>query len=208
MQVALAPQVVPHEPQFFGSVPVVTHVPAQQDWPVEQACPQLPQLPELVWVLIQLPLQQVPLPPPGSGQVTPFCDVLATQVPLLHVWQVLHVPHEMVPPQPSEPVPQVWPPVHVVEGVHPQTFGVPPPPQVCGDLQLPQLSVPPQPLEIVPQFLPWTAQVVGVQQVPLLQTWPDEQQLLPQVAAEEAQAHFPLVHVWFVPHVVPQAPQL
>lgn len=57
----------------------------------------------------------------------------------------------------------------------PQTFGVPPPPHVCGDVQVPQVRVPPQPSEIEPQFLPWAAQVVGVQEsmhVPLVQTWP------------------------------------
>lgn len=208
VQVLLGPQAVPQEPQFFGSVLVPTHVPAQQVWPDEHAFPQLPQLLAFVAVSTQLPLQQVPEPPPESEQVAPFCEELATHVPLLHVWHVLHVPQVIVPPHPSDPVPHVWPPVHVVEGVHPQTFGVPPPPQVCGDLQLPQLSVPPQPLEIVPQVAPCAVQVVGVQQVPLLQTCPDEQQLVPQVAAEEAQTHLPLVHVWFGPQVAPQAPQL
>ena len=45
----------------------------------------------------------------------------------------------------------------------PQTFATPPPPHVCGDVQVPQLSVPPQPLEIEPQFLLWAAHDVGVQ---------------------------------------------
>ena len=48
----------------------------------------------------------------------------------------------------------------------PQTFGVPPPPQVCGAVQEPQLKVPPQPSGMLPQLSPWAAQVVGVQ--PLL----------------------------------------
>jgi hypothetical protein len=208
LQVALAPQAVPHEPQFLGSALVLTQVPAQHTCPDAQTLPHPPQLLGLVAVSMQLPLQQVPEPPLDSEQAAPFCEVLATQVPLLQVWQVVHVPQEMVPPQPSDPVPQVCPPVHAVEGVQPQTFGVPPPPQVCGDLQLPQLSVPPQPLEMVPQVACCAAQVVGVQQVPLLQTWPDEQQLMPHVAVEEAQAHFPFVHVWFAPQTVPQAPQL
>lgn len=47
-------------------------------------------------------------------------------------------------------------------GVHPQTFGVPPPPHVCGALHCPQLNVPLQPFEIVPQSLPCFTQVVGV----------------------------------------------
>lgn len=36
--------------------------------------------------------------------------------------------------------------------------------------------VPPQLSEIEPQLTPWIAQVVGVQQVPPLQTWPEAQQ--------------------------------
>jgi hypothetical protein len=36
-------------------------------------------------------------------------------------------------------------------GVQPQTFGVPPPPQVCGALHVPQLNAPPHPLGAVPQ---------------------------------------------------------
>ena len=42
-------------------------------------------------------------------------------------------------------------------------------------LQVPQLSVPPQLSEIVPQFLPWAAQVVGLQQVPFRQVEPEGQ---------------------------------
>src|SRR5262245_57632094 len=49
----------------------------------------------------------------------------------------------------------------------PQTFGVPPPPQVCGRVHVPQSRVPPQPSAIIPQFVPWAAHVVlGVQHVP------------------------------------------
>jgi hypothetical protein len=44
----------------------------------------------------------------------------------------------------------------------PQTFGVPPPPQLFDPLQVPHWSVPPQPSLIAPQFLLWAAQVVGV----------------------------------------------
>src|SRR5207245_4863365 len=50
--------------------------------------------------------------------------------------------------------------------VGPQTFATPPPPQICGAVQVPQVSVPPQPSRIVPQFFPWAAQVVGVQTQP------------------------------------------
>src|SRR2546425_4202598 len=54
-------------------------------------------------------------------------------------------------------------PVAVRVSFGPQTFAMPPPPQICGAAQVPQASVPPQPSRIVPQFLPWAAQVVGVQ---------------------------------------------
>src|SRR5207253_11364881 len=57
-------------------------------------------------------------------------------------------------------------PVAVRVSVGPQTFAVPPPPQICGAVQVPQVSVPPQPSRIVPQFFPWAAQVVGVQVQP------------------------------------------
>ena len=50
--------------------------------------------------------------------------------------------------------------------VTPQTFGVPPPPQVSGRVHVPQPRVPPQPSAIVPQFAPAAAHVVGVQHVP------------------------------------------
>jgi hypothetical protein len=72
----------------------------------------------------------------------------------------------------------------------------------------PQLRVLPQPSEIVPQFLPWAAQVVGVQQVPLVQIWLAAQQLLPQVLAGAAHVHLPLTHVKLAPQASPQAPQL
>lgn len=41
----------------------------------------------------------------------------------------------------------------------PQTFGVPPPPQVSGELQVPQFRMPPQPSDTWPQFFPSDAQV-------------------------------------------------
>ena len=48
----------------------------------------------------------------------------------------------------------------------PQTFAVPPPPQVWGAVQEPQERVPVQPSAMEPQFLPWASQVVGVQVEP------------------------------------------
>jgi hypothetical protein len=83
-----------------------------------------------------------------------------------------------------------------VVGVHPHTFAVMPPPQLCGGVQLPQASCPPQPLGMLPQFLPCAAQVVGVQpqtlgvppppqvwlpvQVPQLSMPPQPSEMLPQ----------------------------
>jgi len=73
------------------------------------------------------------------------------------------MPQFGVPPQPSAMVPQFFIcPAHVI-GVQPHTFAVPPPPQVCGVMQVPQVNVPPQPFGIVPQFLPAAAHVVGTQ---------------------------------------------
>ena len=45
--------------------------------------------------------------------------------------------------------------------MQPQTLGVPPPPQVCGDAQLEQVYVPPQPLGTEPHF-PAQAVAIGV----------------------------------------------
>ena len=61
--------------------------------------------------------------------------------------------------------PQFFPCAAHVVGVQPHTFGVPPPPHVCGDVHVPQLSVPPQPLLTDPQFLPISAQLFGTQMV-------------------------------------------
>jgi hypothetical protein len=81
----------------------------------------------------------------------------------------VQLPQLNVPPQPFEMLPQFLPCAAHVVGVQvlppPQTFAVPPPPHVCGEVQLPQLNVPPQPFEMLPQFLPCAAHVVGVQLV-------------------------------------------
>jgi hypothetical protein len=71
----------------------------------------------------------------------------------------------MVPPQPSS----TWLPQSFVGAggqalrVHPQTFGVPPPPQVLGDVHAPQFTVPPQPSGTVPQLSPAGHVGIGVQ---------------------------------------------
>lgn len=79
--------------------------------------------------------------------------------------QHLPVPHEpqlSVPPQPSGAGPQTWK-SHasaIVSGLQPHTPGVPPPPQVCGDVQLHATSAP-QPFENAPQTPP-THGLIGV----------------------------------------------
>jgi hypothetical protein len=72
-----------------------------------------------------------------------------------HVWPVLHVPHVIMPPQPSIAVPQTSPDGQVVAGLQPHWLAVPPPPHVWGELQFPpQVRVPPQPSDMVPQLAP------------------------------------------------------
>ncbi len=67
--------------------------------------------------------------------------------------------------QPSSIMPHSAPSSsQVVVGVHspsPQTFGVPPPPQVSGSVQVPQSIIVPQPSSIMPQLALSAAQVVG-----------------------------------------------
>jgi hypothetical protein len=67
-------------------------------------------------------------------------------------------------PQLLVTVPQLSGAGHEVKlGVHPQTLGLPPPPHVCGAVQLPpQLTVPPQPSGRVPQFFPPAQRVAAV----------------------------------------------
>jgi hypothetical protein len=72
-----------------------------------------------------------------------------------------HVPHGIVPPQPSSTTPHVFP-LHALvgmRGVHPQTFGTLPPPQVApvpasSQVEGPQTTGPPQLSLAVPQLLP------------------------------------------------------
>jgi hypothetical protein len=80
-----------------------------------------------------------------------------------HVPWPLQSPQSSVPPQPSEIVPQTSPAGHDGIGVHPHTFAVPLPPQVCGAVQVPQGTVPPQPSGIVPQSSGEGQIVSGVQ---------------------------------------------
>jgi hypothetical protein len=108
------------------------------------------------------------VPPHPSGTllqfITPQLPVgVQPQMPdAPHVVGAVHVPQCSVPPQPSGQSPQLRAP-HV-DGVQPQTFGVPPPPHVAPvAVHVPQASVPPQPSGIDPQSLPAAVQVVAVQ---------------------------------------------
>jgi hypothetical protein len=132
-----------------------------------------------------VPPESSPASPPESSpggdpsSVVPESVMLASFVPEASVvppsgtsTQVLfgsqvfpdgHVPQSSEPPQPSAGFPHVAPSCPHVFGLHPQTFGFPPPPQVSRPLHVPQLRVPPQPSGGVPQLSPSFAHVVGVQ---------------------------------------------
>lgn len=100
-------------------------------------------------------------------------------------------------------VPHPAPASAQVLGVHPQTLGVPPPPQVSGTLQVPQLSWCPHPSSTVPQVAPRSAQVLaahpqmfglppppqvcGLWQDPQSSNVPHPSEVLPQVAASSSQ---------------------
>jgi hypothetical protein len=130
------------------------HRSAGQTWPVGQLVASQTQVP-----LVQtgvVPLQVV-------VQVPQWLASLATQTPPQQSWPLPQLPQLMVPPQPSDAVPQFWPDGQDVAGVQPHWSGVPPPPQVSGAVQLPQFSVPPQPSGAVPQFWPAGQLVAGVQ---------------------------------------------
>jgi hypothetical protein len=130
------------------------------------------QAPEPVQVRgeLQAPLQQLVRQTPDAHcePLVQACPTGMTQAPALHVYPALHVPHD--PPQPSPP--QALP---AQSGVQPQTFGVPPPPQVFGASQVPQARSLPQPSGIVSQSLPAAWQVVGVQLQTLFVQAPTEQ---------------------------------
>lgn len=70
-------------------------------------------------------------------------------------------PQDTVLPQLSGIVPQFKLGEHTVIGEQPQRFAVPPPPQVCGEVQPGQVTLPPQPSEKVPHEV--AVQVSAVQ---------------------------------------------
>ena len=84
-------------------------------------------------------------------------------------------------PQPSPIWPQLAPAPAQVMGVQalPQWLAVPPPPQICGDVQVPQVMEPPQPSGTEPQLSPAGHVVAGVHVLelhePALQLRPDVQ---------------------------------
>jgi hypothetical protein len=109
--------------------------------------------------------------PPHTGALDGHAGIVVVVVEDVVV-VVGHGPQSSIAPQPSGIDPQVAPWAVQVVGVQPQTLAMPPPPHVCGAVQVPQLSMPPQPSEMLPQVAPWAEQVVGVQQEPLKQVWP------------------------------------
>jgi hypothetical protein len=113
------------------------------------------------------------------------------------VWFVPHVPHAIVPPQPSDCVPHVCPPVQAIFGGQPQTFGMEGiwPPQIAGDAQVPQLICRPHPSGTMPQLSP-TGQVVKGVQVHTFAT-----QACPT-------GHIAVPHVTFTPQRLGTVPQL
>ena len=81
----------------------------------------------------------------------------------------MHAPQLIVPPQPLGAVPQFCPAGHVVAAVHPQTLGVPLPPQVCGNTHAgPHATVPPHPSATVPQLSPAGHVVAGMHVVTVI----------------------------------------
>ena len=119
-----------------------------QSWTTEQQSPEAQQKPLPQWPDAH---------PPSTVQRWPLSilQAPAVQVP----WPLHGSAH--VPVQPSD-----WPPHLPVQlGVQPQTFCVPPPPQVWGEVQVPQLyvlEVPQLSLAVtLSQFLPSLVQNVG-----------------------------------------------
>jgi hypothetical protein len=104
----------------------------------------------------------------NPDQMTPFlsleCSVIV--VPTLKLADAVW-PLETLRPKGVDVTVPEWP-VTVSVSVAvvlppPQTLATPPPPHDCGLVQDPQVRVPPQPSETEPQFLPWAAQLMGVQ---------------------------------------------
>jgi hypothetical protein len=166
-----------------------------------------------VWLVLQVPQLSVPLQPSGMDPQFLPCAAHVVgvqppvwQVPLTQVCPVGQV-HVMVPPQPSDTLPQALP-----TPPDPQLFGtqvgwhVPllAALQVCPETHE-QLRVPPQPLGMLPQLSPWlpaghafTVQphwfgvpppphVCGAVQVPQLIVPPCPSEMVPQLALAEAQ---------------------
>src|SRR4051812_43988588 len=102
-------------------------------------------------------------PPPSHLSIW-HCNPVQVVCDEGQTWSAVQVPigqvsgHCCVPPQPLPMVPQYWPPPGGLQpiGVQsdtgaPQTPATPPPPQVCGAVQVPQSRVAPQPSPMLPQ---------------------------------------------------------
>lgn len=131
---------VPPPPQVSGDA---------HAFPAQHVCPFAPHAPQLVphtWLAphvaqttppcphapFDVPVWQVfPLQQPAHDEA-----VSQTHTPVLHRRPALQLPAMQVPPHPSL-APQALP---AQLGVHPQTSGVPPPPQLSGDAQVPPVQ--------------------------------------------------------------------
>jgi len=113
----------PCEPELADEPVEPASLPVDPDAPAEpEPLPVEPIEPEPLPVE---PIEPELEPPPAS-------TARATHWFAEHTSDALHVPQLMLPPQPSEAVPQLSPAGHALRGVHPHWFGLlgVPPPQV------------------------------------------------------------------------------
>jgi hypothetical protein len=170
-QLSVAPQPSGMLPQFFPCAaqvvgvqpPPVWQVPLVHVWPTGQEHVIVPPQPS------ESDPHLLPTPPEPQDSGTQA----GWHVPLL---VALHVSPDVQlqlseAPHPSGIVPQLSPvlPAGHVLVVHPHWFAVPPPPQVCGAVQVPQFTVPPWPSGIVPQFAFAAMHSAGPPDVPVEQ---------------------------------------
>jgi hypothetical protein len=106
-----------------------------------QTPPQLPHAPPSVGGLLEQP--------PHASTATPLAHPHLSDE--RHVSGDAHVGQLRSPPHPSDD-PHAAPVSAQVFGVHPHTFGVPPPPHVDGAAHAPQSRAPPHESVIVPHF--------------------------------------------------------
>jgi hypothetical protein len=123
------------------------------------------------------------------------------------------LPHGIEPPQPSAIGPHAFA-GHVVIGTQlpvppsvtlppPQTFGMPPPPQIVGAAHVValQLTMPPQPSEMLPQFMPAGHAVIFVHEgVPHWFGVPPPPQIAPPMQLPAPQSTVPPQPSAMMPH--------